>query len=126
MTEQEKLYETLGELLYVVAKADGVIQEEEKQAMQNLLQSHPWAEQINWSFDYEVSKGKSVEEIYHKVISFCKHYGPAPQYNEFIEAINIVAEAVNGRDESEEKIIKSFSADLIKKFQRDIDLLNER
>ncbi len=126
MTEQEKLYETLGELLYAIAKADGVIQQEEKDAMKDLLKEHPWAEQINWSFEYEASKEKSVDEVYNKVISYCKHYGPAPQYDEFIKAMEIVAEAAGGRDESENNIIESFSADLIKKFQRDMDLLSER
>ncbi|MEL7003723.1 MAG: TerB family tellurite resistance protein [Bacteroidota bacterium] len=121
MTEEEKLYETLGELLYAVAKADGVIQDEEKAAMNNLLKGHPWEKQINWSFEYEASKEPTVEEIYTKVISYCQHYGPAPQYDEFINAMKIIAEASGGMDDSESKIIESFSSDLIKKFMRDIE-----
>jgi len=121
MTKEEKLYETLGELLYAVAKADGVIQKEEKDAMKLLLKGHPWEGQINWSFEYEVSKEQTVEEIYKKVISYCQHYGPAPQYEEFINAMKIIAEASGGLEDSENKIIESFSTDLLKKFTKDIE-----
>ena len=62
-----------------------------------------------------------MEEIYKKVISYCQHYGPAPQYEEFINAMKIIAEASGGLEESEDKIIQSFSADLIKKFTKDIE-----
>lgn len=121
MTEEEKLYETLGELLYAVAKADGVIQQEEKDAMKTLLKDHPLGAEINWSFNYEETKEQSVDEVYHKVISYCKHYGPAPQYTEFINAMEIIAEAAGGKDKTEENIINSFSKDLITKFRRDVE-----
>ena len=62
MKDEEKLYETLGELLYVVAKADGVIQDDEREAIQNLLKNHKSAEEIKWSFNYEESKDKSWKE----------------------------------------------------------------
>ncbi|NVK66305.1 MAG: TerB family tellurite resistance protein, partial [Flavobacteriales bacterium] len=70
MTEQEKLYEVFGELLYAIAKADGIIQPEEKDALGELLQKHAWASEIKWSFNYEASKNSSVEEVYNKVINF--------------------------------------------------------
>ena len=63
MRDQEKLYETLGELLFAVAKADGVIQKEEITILNELLKDHPWASEIKWSFDYEVSKDTDVEEV---------------------------------------------------------------
>ena len=37
MTDKEKLYETLGELLYAVALADGIIQKSEKNSLKELL-----------------------------------------------------------------------------------------
>lgn len=119
MTDEEKLYETMGELLYAVAKADGVIQEDEKTSLQNLLKDHKWKNQINWSFNYEVSKQKSVEEVYSKVITVCDRIGPSPLYKEFIEAMEIVANANNGVDENEAKVMNSFSADLIERFRKD-------
>ena len=121
MTEKEKLYETLGELLYVVAKADGVIQEEEKERLEKLFKHHTWASEVKWSFYYESKKDSSVEDVYNKVINFCHAYGPAPEYNEFIDAMKDIAEASSGIDGEEENRITSFSKDLIARFQKDLD-----
>lgn len=121
MRDTEKLYETLGELLYAIAKADGIIQDEEKESLNELLKGHTWAEQVKWSFEYEADKNPSVEEVYNKVLNFCHSYGPAPQYEEFISAMKIIADAAEGTVDSESKIINSFSTDLIARFQRDLD-----
>ncbi|MCT4582190.1 MAG: TerB family tellurite resistance protein [Flavobacteriales bacterium] len=120
MTEKEKLYETLGELLFVVAKADGVIQEEEKEALNQLLANHSAEHEIKWSFNYEANKNNSVEEVYKKAISFCQHYGPAPEYKEFLEAMKTIADATNGIAPQESKVINSFSNDLLERFQKDL------
>ena len=123
MTDQEKLFEVLGELLYAVAKADGVVQNEEKEVLNKIFQNHPWASSITWSFNYEASKGHSVEDVYHKVIDFCKHYGPAPEYAEFIDAMELLAKANEVVDENEEKIMTSFTKDLTNKFHNDLNEL---
>lgn len=125
MTDQEKLYETLGELLYVVAKADGVIQDDERSALADLLKDHEWAKEITWSFQYEESKDSSIDDLYKKVMNTCQKIGPSPIYVEFIASMNTVAEASNGIDQDESKVINSFSADLIEKFKRDIEALRE-
>lgn len=122
MTDQEKLYETLGELLYAVAMADGVIQKEEEEALEKLLHNHRWAHEVSWSFQYEQTRNTDLQEAYKKAISFCQHYGPSPVYEEFINAMSIVAAAANGTDQKEEAIIHSFSKDLINRFQKDLDL----
>ncbi|WP_066628865.1 tellurite resistance TerB family protein [Labilibacter marinus] len=123
MQKIEKLYEVMGELLYAVAKADGVIQPEEKDALNKLLQNHASQEDIMWSFEYEESKNTTVEEVYNKVINFCHSYGPAAQYQEFINAMTVIAEAADGLDEKESKIINSFSKDLLARFQQDAEKL---
>ncbi len=123
MSDKEKLYETMGELLYVVAMSDGVIQEEEKTTMQELLKGHDWVNEIEWSFNYEASKERNIDDLYAKVIAVCHRIGPSPIYNEFIGAIKAVAEASNGIDKKEEEIINSFSADLIQRFQNDLEKL---
>lgn len=123
MTETEKLYETLGELLFVIAKADGIIQDEERTSLNQLLKNHPWASEIKWSFNYEESKESSVEETYNKVINFCHKHGPSPVYNEFIDAMTFIAKSSNGIDQNESNIISSFSTDLIERFHRDVDKL---
>lgn len=124
MKKVERLYEVMGELLYAIAKADGVIQKEEKDALKTLLSKHSFGSDIIWSFEYEESKDSSVEEIYNKVINFCHSYGPAPQYDEFIKAMKIIAEASNGIDADESKVITSFSKDLMQRFKNDLERLS--
>ncbi len=125
MRKEEKLYEIFGELLYAIAKADGVIQQSEKETLVQLLKNHSLGSEILWSFEFEESHNSSVEEIYNKVINFCHVYGPAPQYEEFRIAMKIVAEASNGITERESKLINSFSIDLMERFQRDTDKLKQ-
>jgi uncharacterized tellurite resistance protein B-like protein len=42
MDKTERLYDVLGEMLYVVAMADGVIQAEERQALKKFLSNHAY------------------------------------------------------------------------------------
>ena len=120
MTDNEKLFETLGELLYVVTMADGIILDSERDKLKELLQDHNWASEISWSFNYEEAKKSSVEDVYAKVIAVCSRIGPSPIYNEFIESMEQIAKADDNVDEAETKIINSFSIDLIERFKRDI------
>ena len=121
MSEKEKLYETLGELLYAVAKSDGVIQEEETEALKKLFENHPWGKEIMWSFNYEDNKASTVDEVYNKVISYCHSIGATPEFEEFKSAMNTIAQAADGVDAKEDKIITSFSKDLIIRFQKDLE-----
>lgn len=123
MEKEEKLYEVLGELLYAIAKADGVVRLEEKEALSKLLKNHPLGNDIIWSFEFEEDKNTSIDSIYDKVINYCHGYGASPIYVEFINAMKIIAEAANGIEDSESKIINSFSKDLMERFQRDADRL---
>ena len=124
MKKKERLYEALGELIYAVAKADGLIQKEEFSMLDSLLKGHPWASTIKWSFDYEVNKNQSLNDIYEKAINHCQHYGPAPEYIEFIDIISKIAEASSGIDKKEQKLISSFSSDLVERFKKDIAAFN--
>lgn len=121
MKKEEKLYETLGELLYAVAIADGIIQVEEKNALQYFFRNHNYQDAIKWSFEYEEEKNTSLEESYQKAIAYCHAYGPSPVYPDFIEAMKIIAKAADGIHEKETEIINSFSNDLSERFKRDAD-----
>lgn len=125
MRKEEKIYDVLGEMLYVVAMADGVIQKEEKDALEKFFGNHAQGEDVVWSFEYEESHKSNIEEIYEKVIDFCHTYGPSPVYVEFIDAMKVIAEAADGINEQESEFINSFSADLLERFQRDADKLLE-
>lgn len=116
----EKLYEAFGELLYVLAMADGLIQEEELSALENVLAEHPWAADIKWSFNYERKKEGSVEEVYAKVLDYCTNAGPSPEYQNMIDVMEAMAKASNGIDTDEQEVMDTFTHTLIQKFKNDI------
>jgi tellurite resistance protein len=120
MTDKNALYETLGELLYVIAMADGVIQKEEKEAIADIFRDHKWAMDIVWSFKVEELKNSNLEEVYDRAIKFCRAYGPAQEYSEFLEAMELIAQAAGGVDANEEKRLKLFAMDIKHRFELDM------
>ncbi|MCH2084359.1 MAG: hypothetical protein MK226_18320 [Saprospiraceae bacterium] len=113
---KEQLYDALGELIYAVAFADGEVQESEVKQLEKVISTHPWAAAVKWSFNYEKSKGKSVEEAYEKAIDTCKAYGPTEEYVYLFKTLDAVAEANNGIELSEAKLIQRFKNDLKEHF----------
>lgn len=126
MKNTAKLIEALGELIYVVAMADGSIQKEELEVIDKKLADHKWGEDIKWSFDYEVKNNNSVEGLYKKVISYCEMHGPDPEYNFLLEVVEEVAKASNGVDSDEQQKMDGFISDLRKEFKKDIERINGR
>ena len=125
MTDKEKLYETLGELLYAVAMADGIIQDEEIKVLEEIVENHQWGSTIAWSFNYEFKKHHSIEEVYDKVINYCHGHGPAPEYAEFIDVMETLAEVSDGIDDEEEELINRFSKDLTARFKKDLEKIGK-
>ena len=123
MASKEILYRTFGELLYVIAKSDGVIQAEEVSVLDNILSGHPRAKEIKWSFDYEIEKETDIETLYKKAIEVFSDHGPDEEYEYMILALTKVAEASNGIKREEKNVIKNFSNDLLERFKKDIDQL---
>lgn len=117
-----ELYDAFGEFLYAIAMADDKIQETEIKKIEELLNNHEGAKEIQWSFNYESQKGKSVEEAYKKAIDICKYYGPSPDYPFLVDAVRQVAQASNGLDAQEKELIARLETD-IKEFY-DIDREN--
>ncbi|MFK7908301.1 MAG: hypothetical protein AB8B69_24440 [Chitinophagales bacterium] len=119
---KNRLYDAFGELIYAVAKADGLVQAEELTALQTILSGHPWAKEIQWSFDYENRKGNSVEEAYKKAVDICKVNGPDPEYDFLFEVLENVAKASDTVEESEASVILNFTAELKERFIKDIEV----
>ena len=109
---KEQLYDALGELIYAVAKSDGLVQESETAKLEELLMAHPWAREIRWSFNYEKLKQNSVEEAYAKALETCKNYGQSEEYPFLFEVLNAIAKASDGVDSSEKGIIDRFQKEL--------------
>ena len=116
------LYDAFGELLYVLAKADGEIQQEEKDELQKIIKAHPWSKEILWSFNYEVRKENNLEDLYHKVLYACFELGPDPEYQFMLEVLEAVAESSLSVVEEERALIERFKKDLIEEFQGRDDL----
>ena len=124
MVTKEKLYEAFGELIYAVAKADGLVQGEEVEALQQVLKSHSWAADIIWSFNYERGKDHPVEQTYRKAIDIFGEYGPAEEYAQFTSILEAVAAASQGITEEERKLIGQFHEDLTHKFKADLERIS--
>lgn len=117
-TNNTKLYDAFGELLYVLVKADGAFQDIERETLHQILSKHHWAKDILWSFNYESSKNQDVEDLYKKVIYACHDIGPNPEYQFMIEVLEAVAESSLGIEETEKRIIESFKKDLLDEFSK--------
>lgn len=116
-TTQTQLYDALGELIYALAKVDGLIDEAEFSKLEEVVQNHPWASEIKWSFDYENRKANSVDEAFAKALQTCKDFGPSPEYSFAIEVMQAVAEASEGTSVQESGMIERFQKELTDYFQ---------
>lgn len=118
---KERLYESFGELVYVLAMADGRIDPSETKALDQILEKHAWAKDIRWSFDYEAKRSGDLEGIYEKALYHCQQLGPNPEYAFMIEVMEAVADASNGIDADEQAVIDGFQNDLIARFKSDLE-----
>jgi len=124
MGNKEKLYSVFGELVYVVAMTDGIIQPEEKKALHDIIASHPWANEIEWSFNYEVEKHQDIDYLYKRVLDACHQNGPDPEYQFLIEVLEAVAKASRSKKD-EKEVIDKFTFELTERLKKDIDKLNK-
>ncbi len=120
MVEKKRLYDAFGEMIYVLAMADGKVQVEEMDALEAELMKHPWAEEIEWSFNYERKRGNDVKEVYKKAMQTFVDYGPAQEYKRLLEIMEYVAAASNKIDPQELEMILSFQYDFKVQLKKDL------
>ncbi len=124
--DKDKLYDALGELMYVVSKADGEVQEAEAAKLKELLAQHPWSAAIQWSFDYENTRNITLEEAYAKALQTCQEYGPSEEYVFLFEVLDAIAAASSGKDVNEMTVIERFKKELRAHFlEEDLSELTE-
>ena len=126
MISRDRLYQTFGELLYVIAMSDGVIQEKESEVLEEILKAHPKGKDIKWSFEYESQNQSDIETLYKKVIEVFSDNGPDYEYDFMIYALTKIAEASAGKDLKENEVISNFSEDLLERFKGDIEKIKEK
>jgi hypothetical protein len=121
MVSKTRLFDAFGELIYAVAIADGMIQPEEIKKLEDLLSGHPWASEIQWSFDYELKNKNDLKDTFQKALETLKENGPFEDYNYLVEIIEKIAASSEGIDKKEEIIIKDFQQSLRDHFLEFLD-----
>ncbi len=122
MVTETRLHDAFGELIYCVAIADGLIDEQESEKLKELLQDHPWGAAVQWSFDYEKKKQHSIKDTYAKALDTLKENGPHPEYASLVSIMEQIAEASNGVDRTEGRVITNMQQSLRSHF---INYLND-
>jgi len=113
-------------LIYIVAKADGIIQDEEVSKLKEILKDHPYADTIQWSFDFVKAQDASVDDVYRRVIDTCYQLGPLDEYSEFVDILAEIADAHDGVSLEEGMMINSFATELLVRFKNDLVKLEEK
>lgn len=112
MVSKTRLYDAFGELIYTVAIADGIIQDDEIKVIEDRLKEFEWGEEVKWSFNYEKKKGSDLKDTYLKALDTFKEYGPHPDYYNLIELLEDVAKASDGFEKKEGRVISIFNKSL--------------
>ncbi len=126
MVSRDRLYQTFGELLYVLAMSDGIIQKKEIETLEEILKGHPKGDDIKWSFDYENQQQNDIETLYKKVIEVFSDNGPDEEYEFFLYALSKMAKASDSVVREEKMIIQNLSQELLKRFKNDIEKIKEK
>lgn len=116
MSDKALLYDAFGEFIYAIAMADGEIQKEEREKLQEILRDHEWAKEIGWSFKYEEERRNTVQHAYLKAMDICLEHGPDPEYEFLLKALEEVAEASSGISEEEAALLTKFRFELMDEF----------
>lgn len=113
----ERLYDAFGELIYVLVAADGNVSSEELNTFETMLAGHAEKQSINWSFNYELERKNSPEDVFKKALLTCKEFGPRHEYEFLIDILDRIA-ASDGRSEEEKQVISNFKSELKEEFIR--------
>ena len=121
MISQTRLNDAFGELIYCVALADGMVQEEEIETLKAVLHGHPWAREIRWSFDYEVQKGNRLMDTYEKALETLKENGPHKDYYFLLDVLETIGESSEGMQRKEGQLISNMHKSLRAHFVEYLD-----
>ena len=121
MVSQARLHDAFGEIIYAVAIADGLIQEEEIKVIDEKLAQFDWGEDAKWSFNWERKKETKLKDAYLKALETLKENGPTPVYYDLIKLLEEVAKASDGFERKEGKVISIFNKSLKSHFLEFLD-----
>ncbi|MFK8008659.1 MAG: TerB family tellurite resistance protein [Saprospiraceae bacterium] len=122
MVSQARLHDAFGEIIYAVAIADGLIQEEELKLIDEKLAHFSWGEDAKWSFNWERKKETQLKDAYLKALDTLKENGPTSSYYDLINILEEVAKASDGFEKKEGQVISIFNKSLKSHF---LEFLND-
>jgi len=121
MVSETKLYDAFGEIIYAVAIADGMIQDEEIKVIEEQLAKYTWGENAKWSFNYERKNETQLKEAYLKSLHTLKENGPHENYYDLINILEEVAKANDDFEKKEGRVISIFNKTLRSHFLEYLD-----
>lgn len=121
MVSQARLHDAFGEIIYAVSIADGLIQEEELNVVNEKLKDLSWGDDAKWSFHWERKKGTDLKTAYLRALETFKENGPTPHYYELIEILEEIAKASDGFERKEGQVISIFNKSLRSHFLEYLD-----
>ncbi|WP_378185927.1 TerB family tellurite resistance protein [Aquimarina sp. W85] len=125
MENKDRLYQSFGELLYVAAMSDGVIDEQQMITLEEILLEHPKGKDIKWSFDYENANHSDINTLYRKVIEVFSDHGPDEEYEFMHYALTKLARASEHVNAQNKSIATNFSTDLLDRFTKDAEKIKD-
>ena len=114
---KHRLYDAYGELFYAIVSIDGKISKEELKTIGEILAGHVGAQEIKWSFEYEKTHNRPLEEAFDKALSVVKELASEDDLEFLIDALNKIAGA-DYVDEAEAVMIDVFIRELQNHFSK--------
>lgn len=121
MVSQARLHDAFGEIIYAVAIADGLIQEEEIEVIEEKLAEFSWGYDAKWSFNWERKKETELKDAYLKALDTLKENGPTTSYYDLMNLLEEVAKASDGFEKNEGRVISIFNKSLKSHFLEFLD-----
>lgn len=104
--------DTFGRIIYAVAKSDGEVQDSEVTVIQEVIDNHSWAQEIELSFAIEYELDEDADEVFDSAIETFRFNEIGGHANEFIDLLEKIAEAHDGIVSEEKVIIDKFKIKL--------------
>lgn len=108
-----KLQEAFGRVVYAIAKIDGEVQQIEIDVFKDLIEHHPWGQQISDVFYQETEMNNDPNIIFLKAMKVFRAHGPSEHYPFFINLLEKIAQAHDGIIDEEQKMINRFKEGLL-------------
>lgn len=108
----KNVLDAFGRIIYAVAKSDGEVQAEETAVIQDIIDNHTWAQEMELSFAIESALDEDANEVFDEAIETFKFNEIGSHAKEFVDLLEKIAEAHDGIVSEEEVLIDKFKAKL--------------